>query len=245
MYLTKTVGREINVPKEQYFGDGIPDRLQRTSVEGMLIEKLYIPDTVMDDSELSDLGDEVDLDDDAIYVDKTQAGGLGRLAIDKRCAVKVLDKIDPADFNSVILMKAYVQDGANLCCGVIADCRFYKGSFGVDSGKEIDFTDQEEMWETLDDQANKLVISAVIDVEDGQIKIWGDSAFFDAAVYMTKLVSDKYSKCEESDEQTSKSDTVLRKSELQDKAKKAISSFSKTCEYAVGGLNKWIRDHRK
>ena len=62
------------MPKEQYFGDGIPDRLQRTSVEGMLIEKLYIPDTVMDDSELSDLGDEVELDDDAIYVDKTQAG---------------------------------------------------------------------------------------------------------------------------------------------------------------------------
>ena len=159
--------------------------------------------------------------------------------------MKALDKIDPADFNSVILMKAYVQDGDNLCCGVIADCRFYKGSFGVDSGKEIDFTDQEEMWETLDDQANKLVISAVIDVEDGQVKIWGDSAFFDAAVYMTKLVSDKYSKCEESDEQVPKSDTVLIKSELQDKAKKAISSFSKTCEYAVGGLNKWIRDHRK
>lgn len=231
--------------KEQYFGDGIPDRLRHTSVEGMLIEKLYIPDTVMDDSELSDLGDEVEFNNDAIYVDKTQAGGLGRLAIDKRCAVKALDKIDPADFNSVILMKAYVQDGDNLCCGVIADCRFYKGSFGVDSGKEIDFTDQEEMWETLDDQANKLVISAVIDVEDGQVKIWGDSAFFDAAVYMTKLVSDKYSKCEESDEQASKSDTVLRKSELQDKAKKAISSFSKTCEYAIDGLNKWIRDHRK
>ena len=231
--------------KEQYFGDGIPDRLQQISVEGMPIEKLYIPNTVMDDSEFSDLGDEVEFNNDAIYVDKTQAGGLGRLAIDKRCAVKSLDKIDQADFNSVILMKAYVQDGDNLCCGVIADCRFYKGSFGVDSGKEIDFTDQEEMWETLDDQANKLVISAVIDVEDGQVKIWGDSAFFDAAVYMTKLVSDKYSKCEESDEQTSKSDTVLRKSELQDKAKKAISSFSKTCEYAIGGLNKWIRDHRK
>lgn len=231
--------------KEQYFGDGIPDRLRQISVEGMLIEKLYIPYTVMDDSELSDLGDEVEFNNDAIYVDKTQAGGLGRLAIDKRCAVKALDKIDPADFNSVILMKAYVQDGDNLCCGVIADCRFYKGSFGVDSGKEIDFTDQEEMWEMLDDQANKLVISAVIDVEDGQVKIWGDSAFFDAAVYMTKLVSDKYSKCEESDEQASKSDTVLRKSELQDKAKKAISSFSKTCEYAIDGLNKWIRDHRK
>lgn len=153
--------------KEQYFGDGIPDRLRQLSVEGMLIEKLYIPDTVMDDSELSDLGDEVEFNNDAIYVDKTQAGGLGRLAIDKRCVVKSLDKIDPADFNSVILMKAYVQDGDNLCCGVIADCRFYKGSFGVDSGKEIDFTDQEEMWETLDDQANKLVISAVIDVEDG------------------------------------------------------------------------------
>ena len=180
-----------------------------------------------------------------LYIDKTQAGGLGRLAIDKRCAVKALDKIDPADFNSVILMKAYVQDGDNLCCGVIADCRFYKGSFGVDSGKEIDFTDQEEMWETLDDQANKLVISAVIDVEDGQVKIWGDPVFFDAAVYMTKLVSDKYSKCEESDERVSKSDTVLRKSELQDKAKKAISSFSKTCECAVDGLNKWVKKHRK
>ena len=231
--------------KDQYFGDGIPDRLQRTSVEGMLIEKLYILDTVMNDSELSDLGDEVEFDDDAIYVDKTQAGGLGRLAIDKRCAVKSLDKIDPADFNSVILMKAYVQDGDNLCCGVIADCRFYKGSFGVDSGKEIDFTDQEEMWETLDDQANKLVISAVIDVEDGQVKIWGDSAFFDAAVYMTKLVSDKCSKYEESDEQVSKSDAVLRRSELQDKAKKAIFSFSKTCECAVGSLNKWVKKHRK
>ena len=160
----------------------------------------------MNDSELSDLGDEVEFNNDAIYIDKTQAGGLGRLAIDKRCAVKALDKIDPADFNSVILMKAYVQDGDNLCCGVIADCRFYKGSFGVDSGKEIDFTDQEEMWETLDDQANKLVISAVIDVEDGQVK---------------------------------------RKSELQDKAKKAISSFSKTCECAVGSLNKWVKKHRK
>lgn len=211
----------------------------------MPIEKLYIPDTVMDDSELSDLDDKVEFADDAIYVDKTQAGGLGRLAIDKRCAVKALDKIDPADFNSVILMKAYVQDGDNLRCGVIADCRFYKGSFGVDSGKEIDFTDQEEMWETLDDQANKLVISAVIDVEDGQVKIWGDPVFFDAAVYMTKLVSDKYSKCEENDEQASKSDAALRKSELQDKAKKAISSFSKTCEYAVGGLKKWIRNHQK
>jgi len=187
----------------------------------------------------------VEFDDDAIYVDKTQAGGLGRLAIDKRCAVKALDKIDPADFNSVILMKAYIQDGDNLCCGVIADCRFYKGSFGVDSGKEIDFTDQEEMWETLDDQANKLVISAVIDVEDGQVKIWGDPVFFDAAVYMTKLVSDKYSKCEESDERVSKSDAALRKSELQDKAKKAMSSLSKTCEYAVGGLSRWIKDRRK
>ena len=231
--------------KEQYFGDGIPDRLRQISVEDMPIEKLYILDTVMDDSELSDLGDEVEFDDDAIYVDKTQAGGLGRLAIDKRCVVKSLDKIDPADFNSVILMKAYVQDGDNLCCGVIADCRFYKGSFGVDSGKEIDFTDQEEMWETLDDRANKLVISAVIDVEDGQVKIWGDSAFFDAAVYMTKLVSDKYSKCEESGEQVLKSAVTMAHINTHDKAKKAMFSLSKTCEYAVGGLNKWIRDHRK
>jgi len=37
------------VSKEQYFGDGIPDRLRQISVEGMLIEELYILDT---DSEL-------------------------------------------------------------------------------------------------------------------------------------------------------------------------------------------------
>ena len=37
------------MPKEQYFGDGIPDRLRQISVEGMLIEKLYTLDTVMDD----------------------------------------------------------------------------------------------------------------------------------------------------------------------------------------------------
>ena len=67
IYLTKTVGREINVPKEQYFGDGIPDRLRQISVEGMLIEKLYTLDTVMDDSELSDLDDEVEFNNDAIY----------------------------------------------------------------------------------------------------------------------------------------------------------------------------------
>ena len=55
------------MPKEQYFGDGIPDRLRQLSVEGMPIEKLYILDTVMDDSELSDLGDEVEFNNDAIY----------------------------------------------------------------------------------------------------------------------------------------------------------------------------------
>ena len=128
---------------------------------------------------------------------------------------------------------------------VIADCRFYSGRFDVEYGdEEIDDYDgiDDEIYNKDDEQT----ISAVVDCgDDGEVKIWGDPTFFDAAVYMTKLVSDKYSKYEESDEQTSKSDAALRKSELQDKAKKVMSSFSKTCEYAVGGLNKWIKDHRK
>ena len=217
------------------YNNGVPDRLRQVTAETMSPEVLYTLDTYPDVSP-----------QDVIYIDESRAEGSGRLIISKGQSVKLLEEADLSTSDLVILMSVWQRnDQGDLCRGIIADCRFYKGSFGADSGKEIDFTDQEEMWETLDDQANKLVISAVIDVEDEQVKIWGDSAFFDAAVYMTKLVGDKYSKCEESDEQVLKSDTALRKSELQDKAKKAMSSFSKTCEYAVGGLNKWIRDHRK
>lgn len=217
------------------YNNGVPDRLRQVTAETMSPEVLYTLDTYSDVSP-----------QDVIYIDESRAEGSGRLIISKGQSVKLLEEADLSTSDLVILMSVWQRnDQGDLCRGIVADCRFYSGRFDVEYGdEEIDDYDgiDDEIYNRDDEQ----VISAVVDYgDDGAVKIWGDSAFFDAAVYMTKLVSDKYSKCEESDEQTSKSDTVLRKSELQDKAKKAISSFSKTCEYAIGGLNKWIRDHRK
>lgn len=211
---------------EEY--NGIPNRLRQVTAETMSPEALYTLDTYPDVSP-----------QDVMYIDESRVGGSGRLIISKGQSVKLLEEANLSTLNLVVLMSVWQRnDQGDLYRGIIADCRFYSGRFDVEYGDGIN----DEFYNKDDEQ----VISAVIDYgDDGGIKIWGDPTFFDAAVYMTKLVSDKYSKCEESDEQTSKSDTVLRKSELQDKAKKAISSFSKTCEYAIGGLNKWIRDHRK
>ena len=211
---------------EEY--NGIPNRLRQVTAETMSPEALYTLDTYPDVSP-----------QDVMYIDESRVGGSGRLIISKGQSVKLLEEANLSTLNLVVLMSVWQRnDQGDLYRGIIADCRFYSGRFDVEYGDGIN----DEFYNKDDEQ----VISAVIDYgDDGGIKIWGDPTFFDAAVYMTKLVSDKYSKCEESDEQTSKSDTVLRKSELQDKAKKAISSFSKTCEYAVGGLSKWIKDHRK
>ena len=217
------------------YNNGVPDRLRQVTAETMSPEVLYTLDTYSDVSP-----------QDVMYIDESRAEGSGRLIISKGQSVKLLEEADLSTSDLVILMSVWQRnDQGDLCRGIIADCRFYSGRFDAEYGdEEIDDYDgiDDEIYNKDDEQ----VISAVIDYgDDGEVKIWGDPTFFDAAVYMTKLVRDKYSKCEENDEQAPKSDTVLRKSELQNKAKKAMSSLSKTCEYAVGGLKKWIRDHQK
>ncbi len=218
---------------EEY--SGIPDRLRQVTAETMSPEVLYTLDTYPDVSP-----------QDVIYIDESRAEGNGRLIISKAQSVKLLEEADLSTPNLVILMSVWQRNGqGDLCRGIVADCRFYSGRFDVEYGDE-ETDDYDGIDDEIYNKDDEQVISAVVDYgDDGEVKIWGDPTFFDAAVYMTKLVSDKYSKCEESDERVSESDAALRKSELQDKAKKAMSSFSKTCEYAVGGLNKWIRDHRK
>ncbi len=61
---------------------------------------------------------------------------------------------------------------------------------------------------------------------------------------MTKLVSDKYSEMRNW-AGVSKSGAALEEIELQYKSKRSYVSLAKTCKYAVGGLSKWIKDHRK
>ena len=66
----------------------------------------------------------------------------------------------------------------------MADCRQYDGQFDlVDGAQEIDFTDQEEAWDILEVRQHQVVISAVVDNDsNGKTKVWGDPAFYDAAI---------------------------------------------------------------
>ena len=75
--------------------------------------------------------------------------------------------------------------------GVVADCRQYDGQFDlVDGAQEIDFTDQEEAWDILEVRQHQVVISAVVDNDsNGKTKVWGDPAFYDAAIHMAKLIN--------------------------------------------------------
>ena len=78
-----------------------------------------------------------------------------------------------------------------MCCGIVADCRFYSGRFDAEYGdEEIDDYDgiDDEIYNKDDEQ----VISAVIDYgDDREVKIWGDPTFFDAARYMVGLVDNE------------------------------------------------------
>lgn len=135
---------------EQYSGDGIPDRLRKQTVEDMLPEKPYVIDAEVE-----------------VYI------VAGRLAADKRCFVEPLEEVTLFMSNPVILMRFCIRDAeGNLCDGVVADCRFYRGGFGVD-----------------DEEIDNQIISAVIDYgENGEAKVWGDPNFFDAAMHMVKIV---------------------------------------------------------
>ena len=122
---------------------------------------------------------------------------MGRLAMDGRQPLKPLDMDKLPAKGTVILMNMWVRtDEGDLRQGVVADCRLYDGTFDVVDGlKEIDFTEQEEAWSEIDARQHQVVISAVIDNDsEGEVRVWGDSVFYDAAMYMAELVDKKSEK---------------------------------------------------
>ena len=65
----------------------------------------------------------------------------------------------------------------------------------MDGERDIDFTEQEEAWSEIDTRQHQVVISAVIDNDsEGEVRVWGDSVFCDAAMYMAELVDKKSEK---------------------------------------------------
>lgn len=169
------------MPNKKYEADGVPERLRQITVETLPVEAPYIPD--LDPyTELQEV----------LYIDKTQAGGVGRLAVDGRQSMKPLDMDKLPDKGTVVLMSVWVQaDEGGLRQGVVADCRQYDGQFDlVDGTQEIDFTDQEEAWDILEVRQHQVVISAVVDNDsNGKTKVWGNPAFYDAAIHMAKLIN--------------------------------------------------------
>ena len=162
------------MPNKKHETDGVPERLRQITVETLPVEVPYIPDMSLY-AELPEV----------IYIDKTQAGGMGRLAVDGRQSMKPLDMDKLPDKGTVILMNVWVQaDEGGLRQGIVADCRRYDGTFDVVDGlKEIDFTDQEKAWNMFETQQHQVVISAVVDHDsNGKTKVWGDPAFYDAAL---------------------------------------------------------------
>ena len=169
------------MPNKKHETGGVPERLRQITVETLPVEVPYIPD-IDPYTELPEV----------IYIDKTQADGMGRLAVDGRQPVKLLDMDKLPAKGTVILMNVWVQaDEGGLRQGIVADCRRYDGTFDVVDGlKEIDFTDQEEAWDTLEMQQHQVVISAVVDNDSkGETSVWGDPVFYDAALHMVKLVN--------------------------------------------------------
>lgn len=170
--------------KERYETDGVPERLRPTTVETLPVEELYV---IAVDPYIGL--------QDVVYIDKTQANGRGRLVVDGRQPVESFEVADLSEGEVIVLMKVWLStsDG-DVIEGVVADCRRYSGELDVVDGmREVDFTDQEEAWEALDDQQHQVVISAVIDNDDdGEAKVWGDSVFYDAAMYMANTVDGDY-----------------------------------------------------
>jgi len=177
------------------YNNGVPDRLRQVTAETMSPEVLYTLDTYSDVSP-----------QDVMYIDESRAEGRGRLIISKGQFVKLLEKADLSTSNLVVLMSVWQRnDQGDLCCGIIADCRFYSGRFDVEYGdEEIEFEIDDEIYNKDDEQ----VISAVIDYgDDEEVKIWGDPTFFDAARYMAGLVDN---------ESIEKNEVVAGSREIQD-----------------------------
>ena len=172
------------------YNNGVPDRLRQVTAETMSPEVLYALDTYSDVSP-----------QDVMYIDESRAEGSGRLIISKGQSVKLLEEADLSTSDLVILMSVWQRnDQGDLCRGIIADCRFYSGRFDVEYGDGIN----DEFYNNDDEQ----VIPAVIDYGyNGEVKIWGDPTFFDAARYMAGLVDN---------ESIEKNEVVAGSREIQD-----------------------------
>lgn len=165
---------------KNYETGGVPERLRQITIETLPVET---PCTL-------DIEPFVE-PQEVMYIDKAQ----DRLAVDARQPVKPLEVADPSDDETVIFTSVWVRnDKGELQQGIVADCRWYNGRFDiVDRAKEIDFTDQEEAWEELDSRQHQVIIAAVVDYdENGEIAVWGDPVFYDAAVRMADIIDEDY-----------------------------------------------------
>lgn len=132
------------------------------------------------------------------YIDKNQASGLGRLVVDGRQDLRLVEPADSLD-EMVVLMKVWVQDSkGELREYIIADCRYCDDKFDlIGDDSEVDFTDQETAWGEIDYRQHQVVISAVIDDEDedgdgDKIRVWGDSNLYEAAICMAGMVDELF-----------------------------------------------------
>ena len=201
---------------EEY--DGIPNRLRQVTAETMSPEVLYTLDTYPDVSP-----------QDVMYIDESRAEGNGRLIISKGQSVKLLEEANLSTPNLVVLMSVWQRnDQGDLYRGIIADCRFYSGRFDVEYGDGIN----DEFYNNDDEQ----VISVVIDYGyNGEVKIWGDPTFFDAARYMAGLV----------DNESIEEDEVIAGSREIQSGVNDDNSFIPFYKRALNGLGRVVRAKRR
>ena len=206
---------------EEY--NGIPNRLRQVTAETMSPEALYTLDTYPDVSP-----------QDVMYIDESRAEGSGRLIISKGQSVKLLEEANLSTPNMVVLMSVWQRnDQGDLYRGIIADCRFYSGRFDVEYGDGIN----DEFYNNDDEQ----VISAVIDYGyNGEVKIWGDPTFFDAARYMAGLVDNESIE----NDRVSASDCEIRDNVNDGESRERMNADS-FYKRALNGLVKIVKTKRK
>ena len=206
---------------EEY--NGIPNRLRQVTAETMSPEVLYTLDTYPDVSP-----------QDVMYIDESRAEGNGRLIISKGQSVKLLEEANLSTPNLVVLMSVWQRnDQGDLYRGIIADCRFYSGRFDVEYGDGIN----DEFYNNDDEQ----VISAVIDYGyNGEVKIWGDPTFFDAARYMAGLVDNESIE----NDRVSASDCEIRDNVNDGESRERMNADS-FYKRALNGLAKIVKTKRK
>ena len=206
---------------EEY--NGIPNRLRQVTAETMSPEVLYTLDTYSDVSP-----------QDVMYIDESRAEGSGRLIISKGQSVKLLEEANLSTPNLVVLMSVWQRnDQGDLYRGIIADCRFYSGRFDVEYGDGIN----DEFYNNDDEQ----VISAVIDYGyNGEVKIWGDPTFFDAARYMAGLVDNESIE----NDRVSASDCEIRGNVNDGESRERMNADS-FYKRALNGLAKIVKTKRK